>query len=79
LNTAFVLINCYLGQEDNVVDYLKNILHVHAIQKTFGASDVVVTLKAENNDKLKETSSKIRETRNIAYSMTLFSTQNDLH
>jgi hypothetical protein len=52
---------------------------VHTIQKTFGAYDVVVTLKAENNDKLKETSSKIRETRNIAYSMTLFSTQNDLH
>jgi hypothetical protein len=67
------------GSGNNVVDYLKNILHVHTIQKTFGAYDVVVTLKAENNDKLKETSSKIRETRNIAYSMTLFSTQNDLH
>ena len=39
--TAYVLINCDLGSEEDVIDALKEIEHVKEIHGTFGAYDII--------------------------------------
>ena len=47
MTTAYVLINCKLGKEENVVENLRHVDSVKEVQKTFGAYDVIA--KVENN------------------------------
>jgi len=72
LHNAFVLINCELNEESRVIEKLKKVRNVEYIQRTLGAYDIVVKLKPENNNKLKETiKDKIKEIKNIQYTLTL--------
>ena len=55
MNNAFILINCDENYEEDTITKLKKIRNVEYVQKTMGAYDLVVKLKAENNDRLKDT------------------------
>ena len=54
METAFVLINCDLGSEKDIIDELKRIESIKEIKGTFGAYDIVTKIENPENDKVKE-------------------------
>ncbi|MSS85946.1 MAG: AsnC family transcriptional regulator [Thaumarchaeota archaeon] len=70
--TAYVLINCDLGAEEFVISELKSIEGVTEVHGTFGAYDIIVKVKAELVEKLRETITwKIRKIIKIRSTLTL--------
>ena len=69
---AYVLINCELGAEENIIKQLKDIPGVKETHGTFGAYDILVKLESDNVEKLRETITwKIRKIENIRSTLTL--------
>ena len=52
--TAYVLINCDLGSEENIIADLKKLPEVHEVYGVFGVYDIIVKIRADNTDKLRE-------------------------
>jgi len=72
LVTAYVLINCDLGSEEDVIDALKNVEDVKEIQGTFGAYDIIAKVDNIKLDALRETITwKIRKIDRIRSTLTL--------
>lgn len=70
--TAFILINCELGAEDNLIKSLNAIETVTQVCGVFGAYDLVVKAESESNEKLQETITwKIRKLPKIRCTLTL--------
>ena len=70
--TAYVLINCDLGSEEDVIDALKNVEDVKEIQGTFGAYDIIAKIDNSKLDTLRETITwKIRKIDKIRSTLTL--------
>ena len=55
MEIAYVLISCDLGTEETVIEDLKHIDSVKEVQGTFGAYDIIVKVKNQKRDKIKET------------------------
>ena len=69
---AYVLVNCDLGTEEEVIDGLKQIEQVKEVHGTFGAYDIIATIQAESADKLREAITwKIRKMDKIRSTLTL--------
>ena len=69
---AYVLVNCDLGAEDDVIGGLKQIEQVKEVHGTFGAYDIIVKAEAESADKLREAITwKIRKLDKIRSTLTL--------
>ena len=69
---AYVLVNCDLGAEDDVIGGLKQIEQVKEVHGTFGAYDIIVKAEAESADKLREAITwKIRKMDKIRSTLTL--------
>jgi DNA-binding Lrp family transcriptional regulator len=69
---AYVLVNCDLGAEEEVIDGLKQIEQVKEVHGTFGAYDIIATIQAESADKLREAITwKIRKMDKIRSTLTL--------
>tara|TARA_B100000949_G_scaffold184479_1_gene166231 strand:+ start:196 stop:438 length:243 start_codon:yes stop_codon:yes gene_type:complete len=69
---AYVLVNCDLGAEDEVIGGLKQIEQVKEVHGTFGAYDIIAKVQAESTDKLKEAVTwKIRKMDKIRSTLTL--------
>jgi DNA-binding Lrp family transcriptional regulator len=72
LVTAYVLINCDLGSEEDVIDALKNVEDVKEIHGTFGAYDIIAKVDNSKIDTLRETITwKIRKIDRIRSTLTL--------
>ena len=70
--TAYVLINCDLGSEEDVIDALKNVEDVKEIHGTFGAYDIIAKVDNSKMDTLRETITwKIRKIDRIRSTLTL--------
>ena len=70
--TAYVLINCDLGAEEDVIDALKEIDDVKEVLGTFGAYDIIAKVDADKVDTLRETITwKIRKIDRIRSTLTL--------
>ena len=70
--TAYVLINCELGSEEDVIDALKNVEDVKEIHGTFGAYDIIAKVDNSEMDALRETITwKIRKIDRIRSTLTL--------
>ena len=70
--TAYVLINCDLGSEEDVIDELKNVEDVKEIHGTFGAYDIIAKVDNSKMDTLRETITwKIRKIDRIRSTLTL--------
>ncbi|MGQ0790984.1 MAG: Lrp/AsnC ligand binding domain-containing protein [Nitrosopumilaceae archaeon] len=70
--TAYVLINCDLGSEEDVIEALKNVEDVKEIQGTFGAYDIIAKVDNSTIDTLRETITwKIRKIDRIRSTLTL--------
>ena len=69
---AYVLVNCDLGAEEEIISGLKQIEQVKEVHGTFGAYDIIAKIQAESADKLREAITwKIRKMDKIRSTLTL--------
>ena len=69
---AFVLINCELGSEEEIISELKTFSDVKEVKGTFGAYDIITEISSESIEKIRETISwKIRKIEKIRSTLTL--------
>ena len=52
--TAYVLINCDLGSEDDIIKELKKLPEVVEVSGVFGVYDITVRIRSDSMDKLRE-------------------------
>lgn len=52
--TAYVLINCDLGSEDDIIKELKKLPEVVEVSGVFGVYDIIVRIRSDSMDKLCE-------------------------
>lgn len=52
--TAYVMLNCDLGAESEVIEALQGIEQTVDVFETIGTHDVVVKIQAENFEKIRE-------------------------
>ncbi len=72
MKKAYVLINCDLGKEENILETLRSIKSVKEAHGTFGAYDIIVEVSAKNADELREDITwKIRRLPDIRSTLTL--------
>lgn len=72
MSNAFVLINCERNQKEYVLENLEKIKNVEYVDITMGAYDMVVKLKGENENVLRETiMNKIKSVKKINHTIAL--------
>jgi len=70
--SAFVLITCDLGAEEDVISHLKTIDGVKQVHGTFGAYDIIAKVESDNAETLRDTIAwKIRKIEKIRATLTL--------
>ena len=70
--SAFVLITCDLGAEEDVISHLKTIDGVKEAHGTFGAYDIIAKIESDNAETLRDTVTwKIRKIKRIRSTLTL--------
>jgi len=70
--SAYVLINCDIGSEEDVISHLKTIDGVKEVHGTFGAYDVIVEIESDNKENLRDAITwKIRKIERIRSTLTL--------
>ena len=69
---AYVLINCDLGSEDDMIRDIKKLDYVKDVTGTFGAYDIVARVEADTQEQLREAITwKIRKKKKIRSTLTL--------
>ena len=69
---AYVLINCDLGYEEQIIEELKHLSDVKEIHGTFGAYDILAKVESDQITTLRETiTSKIRKIDRIRSTLSL--------
>jgi len=70
--SAYVLINCDIGSEEDVISHLKTIDGVKEVLGTFGAYDVVAKIESDDKETLRDIITwKIRKMERIRSTLTL--------
>ena len=70
--SAYVLINCDIGSEEDVISHLKTIDGVKEVHGTFGAYDIIAKIESDNAETLRDTIAwKIRKIERIRATLTL--------
>ena len=76
METAYVLVNCYLGSEDAIIEDLKHIESVREVHGTFGAYDIIAKVENSDREKLRETIIwNIRKLEHVRSTLTLMGIQ----
>ena len=69
---AYILINCEIGSEEEVITALKNIDTIKEVHGTFGAYDILAKIESPQIEDLRETITwKIRKIDKIRSTLTL--------
>ena len=69
---AYVLINCDLGYEEQIIEELKHISDVKEMHGTFGAYDILAKVESANVENLRDTITwKIRKLDRVRSTLTL--------
>ena len=72
MESAYVLINCDLGSEEEIISSLKHIESIKEIHGTFGAYDIIAKIEHTDSDKLRETITwSIRKIKHVRSTLTL--------
>ena len=72
MGTAYVLITCDLGHEEQIIEELKHISDVKEIHGTFGAYDILTKVESDQISTLRETmTKKIRKIDKVKSTLTL--------
>ena len=75
MSTAYVLITCELGSEEEIINQLKNIEGVKETHGIFDTYDILVKVELENVEKVREIIIwKIRQLSKICSTFTLMGT-----
>ena len=76
METAYVLVNCDLGSEDEIIEDLKHIDSVREVHGTFGAYDIITKVENQDRDKLREIITwNIRRLDHVRSTLTLMGIQ----
>jgi len=74
--TGYVLVNCDIGYEAEIIDELKQIEDVKEVHGVYGAYDILAKVESANVKNLRETITwKIRKLNNIRSTLTLMVTE----
>ncbi len=72
---AYVLINCDTGFEESIIEHLKKIDDVKAVQGTLGVYDIIAEIESQKPEKLKEAIiGDIRKLTHVQSTLTLLGT-----
>ena len=72
METAYVLINCDLGSEKDLIREIKNLKNVKEVHGTFGAYDIIATIESKTPEKIRQTViGQIRNLEHIRSTLTL--------
>ena len=72
MTIAYVLVNCDLGAEEELIEELKEIEQVKDVFETIGTHDMMVKLDAENFEKVREIVSwNIQQMKKVRSTSTL--------
>ena len=72
MTIAYVLINCDLGYEEQIIEELKHISDVKEMHGTFGAYDILAKVESANEKNLRDTITwKIRKLDRVRSTLTL--------
>ncbi len=72
MSTAFVLINCDLGFDAEIIDKIKQLEEIKEVHGIFGAYDIIVKLESANVENLKDIITwKIRKLNRVRSTLTL--------
>ncbi len=70
--SAYVLINCDIGSQEDVISHLKTIDGVKEVHGTFGAYDIIAEIESDNKENLRDVITwKIRKIERIRSTLTL--------
>ncbi len=70
--SAYVLINCDIGSEEDVISHLKTIDGVKEVHGTFGAYDIIAKIESDDKETLRDTITwKIRKIERFRSTLTL--------
>jgi len=76
MSKAYIMMNCKLGEEKEVVQELKKIVGIKEAHGTFGLYDIVAQIECTTDEKIQEiVTQKIRKIPKIQTSMTLTSSE----
>jgi len=77
MTDAYVMINCELGAESEIIEQLKALDPVVDVFETIGTHDMLVKLQAENFEKIREIVSwNIQKLKNVRSTATLIKKDN---
>ncbi|MCH7559978.1 MAG: Lrp/AsnC ligand binding domain-containing protein [Thaumarchaeota archaeon] len=72
MSTAFVLINCEAGSEEDILEKLKSIIEVKITQRVTGPYDIVAKIDLPDEKDLRDVIAwKIRIMKNVMSTLTL--------
>jgi len=72
LANAYVLINCDLGHEEEIIAELNHLDNVKEVHGTFGAYDIIANVVSDSMDSVRETITwKIRKLSSVRSTLTL--------
>ena len=75
MTTAYVLINCDLGFDTEIIDEIKQLDEIKEVHGIFGAYDIIVKLESDNVDNLRDVITwKIRKLNKVRSTLTLMAT-----
>ena len=74
--TAYVLVNCDLGFDAEIIDEIKQLEDVKEVHWVFGAYDIILKLESDNVENLKDVITwKIRKLNRVRSTITLMATE----
>ena len=77
MTDAYVMLNCELGAETEIIEQLKEIEQVVDVFETIGTHDMLVKLQAENFEKIREIVSwNIQNLKKVRSTATLIKKDN---
>ncbi len=73
---AFIMVNVETGSEENVLKHLKTLDNIKEAYVSYGVYDLIVKVKADNMEDLKEAvTRKIRSINEVESTLTLVMTE----
>lgn len=77
MTDAYVMLNCELGAENEIIEQLKELEQVVDVFETIGTHDMMVKLQADNFEKVREIVSwNIQKLKNVRSTATLIKKDN---
>ena len=75
--SAFVFVNCQFRFTTDVLESLRKLRRVEQAYNTYGMYDIVVKLRSENNDDLRESIVRIRSIDGISSTFSMIILEED--